>query len=398
MTHIAYIANIRLPTEKAHGYQICQMCRALAQQTAVALYHPRRQQPAALAGQQGADAFAYYGLPPSFAIHTLPNLDVVQLENALPRPLFRWLFDQHARLWSHRAIRQAQRHGATLFYTRDIPIADVLTRHGLPTMFEAHSVPGGRARQTLTRVVQRPSLQLTIVLTQFIQQALVELGAPPARILIEPDAVDLASYANLPEKTAVRQQLGLPVDRPIVGYLGRFQTMGSEKGIPDLIRAFGKLPARQPAPLLLCVGGPLDAVPGYQQLAAEVGVSPDNLHFVDRVPNAAVPRWLAALDIATMPFPFTNHYAYYMSPMKLFEYLAAGKTILGTALPSIQEVLTHNHNAWLVAPDDPAALAAGISHLLTQPNLMVRLAQQAQRDAAQYTWQARAQRILAALP
>jgi glycosyltransferase involved in cell wall biosynthesis len=84
--------------------------------------------------------------------------------------------------------------------------------------------------------------------------------------------------------------------------------------------------------------------------------------------------------------------------MKLFEYLAAGKTILGTALPSIKEVLTHDHNAWLVPPDDPAALAAGMAALLSQPDLAKRLGQQAKQDAPRYTWPARARRILTALP
>jgi len=70
------IAKARLPTEKAHGYQICKMCEAFAKNgVEVLLLHPDRHQ--ANSSLQTVNVFDYYGIAPTFNIKTLPNWDVV---------------------------------------------------------------------------------------------------------------------------------------------------------------------------------------------------------------------------------------------------------------------------------------------------------------------------------
>lgn len=397
MSQLAYIANIRLPTEKAHGFQICKMCEAfVGAGTAVTLYHPRRAQTPALIGKSGQDAFDYFGIPPTFQIHTIQRpIDYVKYQNRLPRRLLRWLLRGQTRAFTNSAYRLAKKDGAKLFYTRDVEVAHSLTRRNAPTIFEAHAVPKGHDLFILKGVLKRPSLKHIVVLTSFIKEALVEAGAPAHKILIEPDAVDLAQYANLPAPTEAKRQLNLPTDRPIIGYIGRFQTMGMDKGIAKLISAYAKLPSTlSPTPLLLCVGGPMDRVHDYLEMAKGLGVEDGRIRFIDRVPNAEVPLWMSAIDIATMPYPYTTHYAYYMSPMKLFEYMAAGKAIVSTNLPSIQEVLHHKKNGLLASHDDDAAFAQAIMKVLQNKSLKQRLEQAAHETAQKYTWQARAQRIL----
>jgi glycosyltransferase involved in cell wall biosynthesis len=168
-----------------------------------------------------------------------------------------------------------------------------------------------------------------------------------------------------------------------------------EKGIPELVEAMKDLSSVNGAePLLLCVGGPMDAVPTYLELARRIGIPQDRLRFVDRVPNTEVPYWIRSCDVATIPWTWTEFSAYFTSPLKLFEYMAAVVPILATDLPSIREVLRHGENAWLVPPGDPKALAEGIRHLLENPDLAERLAQQARKDVRQYTWKRRAAVIL----
>ncbi|MFN3422178.1 MAG: glycosyltransferase family 4 protein, partial [Armatimonadota bacterium] len=206
---------------------------------------------------------------------------------------------------------------------------------------------------------------------------------------------DLTLFENLPSKEECRRQLGLPLDRPIIGYIGRFRTMEMEKGIPELIEAVRYLPLINGSdPLLLCVGGPMDVVPNYLDLAHRIGLPEHRLKFIDRVPHAEVPHWIRAFDIAVAPFPQTEHYAFFMSPLKLFEYMAAGVPILATDLPSIREVLHHGENAWFVPPNDPKALAEGVRHLLENADLAERLARQASEDVRRYTWERRAATIL----
>ena len=94
------------------------------------------------------------------------------------------------------------------------------------------------------------------------------------------------------------------------------------------------------------------------------------------------------------PFPVSEHYAYFMSPLKLFEYMAAGVPIVATDLPSIREILHHKENAWLIEPGNPQALAEGIQYLLEDPVFAEHLARGAKRDVQQYTWERRAAAIL----
>ena len=394
LRRIAYLANSRLPTEKAHGFQITKMCEAFAGLgLEIVLYHPKRQQPPAL---RGRDLFDYYSVPAVFQVQTLPNVDVVRWERALPARVYRTLYGVHGWLWGYFAARQAARSAADLYYTRDVTIAYWLTRLRLPTVYEAHAVPGGRERRLCQAVLAAPSLRAAIVLTSLIRERFLALGAPPAITWVEPSAVDLAAFADLPSKAEARAKLNVPDDRPIVGYAGRFQMMGMEKGIGGLIQALGALAAQGKAlPRLLCLGGPMDAVPDYYALAARLGVPDECLFFMDRVPNVQVPLWLRTFDIATLPHPTTPHYAYHVSPLKLFEYMAAELPILATDQPSFHDILRHDVNGWFVTADDPAAFAAGIATLLDDPARAARLAAQAHADVQQYSWRARAQRILA---
>ena len=74
-------------------------------------------------------------------------------------------------------------------------------------------------------------------------------------------------------------------------------------------------------------------------VAESLGIPSSALRFVDRVPTPAVATWLAAVDVGAMPYPATEHYATAMSPLKLFEYMAAGLPIVATDLPALREVL-----------------------------------------------------------
>ena len=138
----------------------------------------------------------------------------------------------------------------------------------------------------------------------------------------------------------------------------------------------------------------MDRVPSYRSIAAEHGLDPDRVRFVDRVPNADVPTWLAAFDVAVMPGRRTQHFAYETSPLKLFEYLAAGLPVVAIDLPSMRLVLRDGENALLADPDDPAALPGAISRLLSDSALAECLAERGRRDVEGMTWAARAERIL----
>jgi len=391
---VVYIANSRLPTEKAHGYQITKMCECFSQLgMEVVLFHPRRYQ----RDEQlrNKTVFDYYQLKPTFKIRTIPNLDAFRFRRVFPGRSFVWFYFLHALLWGLFAACKARKEEADLWYTRDVTVAFWLVRLGLPTVFEGHNMHQGGQHWLLRRIVGHPQLRFIVLLTSYLKANFAKLGFDQERLAVFPDGVDLSLFHDLPDKAECRRQLNLSGDLPIIGYVGRFQTMGREKGIPGLIEAMTHLTSvNGKSPLLLCVGGPMSAVPNYLDRADSLGIPRHILKFVDRVPNSDVPKVMKACDVCTIPWPWTEFSAYYTSPMKLFEYMASGVPIVASDLPSLKEVLRHDENAWLVQPGDPSALAEGIRTLLGDQKRARRLAQKAREDVKTYTWETRAAQIM----
>jgi glycosyltransferase involved in cell wall biosynthesis len=102
---------------------------------------------------------------------------------------------------------------------------------------------------------------------------------------------------------------------------------------------------------------------------------------------------LAAASIVVLPNTASAISDRYTSPLKLFEYLAMGRAIVASDLPSIREVLTDGVTASLVPSGDPVALAGALRALANDPARAAALGAEARRLAPRYTWSARAATI-----
>jgi len=97
-----------------------------------------------------------------------------------------------------------------------------------------------------------------------------------------------------------------------------------------------------------------------------------------------------AADVLAMPFPNTRHYAYEMSPLKLFEYMASGTPIVTSDLPSVREILDQT-SAVFYLPESLPALIEALRRAMDDDG---RLAKHAKGMVGQFTWQERGRRIL----
>lgn len=400
---IVYTANVRVPSEKAHPYQILQMCEAFAGVGVdVRLFHADRKNPPEL---RTDDVCGFYGLERNFQRCIIPNLDVFPFGEQLP-----------ARLrapWQHlAALLQTMTYNLALalrmtledwsrnnIYSRDpltlVMLAAMGPRHARRLYLEAHAFPATRVGLALRRwLVIR--LGGVIVITDHLKTRYEELGTPADRLLVARDGYRAARFAIEGDQAAWRARLGWPQDAFIVGYLGRFQTMGMAKGLTELADAAAKLhkDAHAPPIRLALIGGPDEIVDHLRARLAERGMPPETILYPGQVPHDEAPGYLRAMDVCTLPFPWTEHFAYYASPMKLFEYMAAAKPIVAADLPSHAEVIRHEQNGLLTPPGDAAALADALRRLRDDAALRGRLAQQAAIDARAYTWEARAHSIV----
>ena len=390
---LLYLSCARIPSEKAHAYQILKMCEAFAEQgAAVTLLYQRR--PHNTLEQTVPDVFSYYGIRTPFVMKKLPCLDLPMLEKI--QPVIRFYVTTITYLLAAAFFILRHRASFDAVYCRDMFALTLLRlvkpAVRIPVFYETHMFPETGAGRFVSRVKRADGI---IVLTGQLGERFRKSRVAAEKIIVAHDAVDIAHMdANIERIKNVRERLSIPRDAIIIGYVGRFVTMEQEKGITELMASMQYLGAYCDKLYMAFIGGPLSLVPVYEKKIAELGLDSGHFKFHDLVPVQEVPAYLAACDMLAMPFPRTPHYAYNMSPLKMFEYMAAGKPIIATKLPSIMEVLRDGENAVLAEPDNTESLAQGIQRLIDQPELSRRLGRQAREDVLDYTWAKRAQRIL----
>ena len=205
-----------------------------------------------------------------------------------------------------------------------------------------------------------------------------------------PDGVDMEIFdINISQEDA-RRKLDLPLNKKILAYTGKFKTMDRDKGINNILNALKILNNKNI--IFAAVGGSDQEIDYYKKKAKEFGVI-DQVVFKGLSPQSDLAVCQKAADILMMPFPYNRHYAYYMSPLKMFEYMAAKRPIIVTDLPSIREVLNEN-NSVIVKPCDSEDLAKGINNILDSQDLAEKAAMQAYKDVDKYTWERRVEKIL----
>jgi glycosyltransferase involved in cell wall biosynthesis len=401
MTRLIYIANMRLPTEKAHGLQIMQNCEAFADAgIEVELWAARRINTPEL--HAVADPWAYYGVKRNFVIRRVPSLDLMLLATRwgdwLAQPAFYLQMVTFALVMMLRALFSR----SDIYYSRDplelFMLSLIKARRTLA--YEAHMLSSGRGGRWLQRRVVR-RVGTVIAVTRKLAEDLAARNISsqrgnrnselPQGFLIAHDGIRRERFANMPSKSDARELLKWPIEAFVVGYVGRLQTMSVDKGVGTLIEALHQVKGAT----LALVGGPDDIAENLQQQWVRCGL--DEAHFVNagQITPERVPLYLAALDVCVMPFPWTEHFAYYASPMKLFEYMASRRAIIASDLPSTAEVVKHDESALLYPPGDTNGLAGAIIRLRDNPRLRSQLADTAYREVmAHYTWEVRAQAIL----
>jgi glycosyltransferase involved in cell wall biosynthesis len=381
---IAMVAPSEIPARRANSMQVMKMAQAIA-----ALDHDvRLAAPASKAPlneqSPGWDALAHhYGLQTRFQVEWLP---------ARPR-LRRYDF-------GFSAVNWAGGWGADLLYTRLPQAAALASLRGTATILEVHDMPQGNAGPLLFRAfLKGRGARRLVVITQSLLNDLHEKLAAPvdeAFTLVAADGVDLSRYANLPEIHEARRRLPerisrlLGVERMVAGYTGHlYQGRGVELML--------EVAARLPEISFLLVGGEPEDVNNLEKRVLQKNLS--NVILPGFVPNAELPVYQAACDFLLMPYQQRvaassgGDIAAYLSPMKLFEYMACGRPILSSDLPVLQEVLQPEF-AVLLPPDNPNAWEVALRELAGNPGQRAELGSRARARALHYSWEARASRVL----
>ena len=174
-----------------------------------------------------------------------------------------------------------------------------------------------------------------------------------------------------------------------IGFLG---TLKPWHGLPDLVAAFARVHAAYPAARLHIIGDG----PGRAELEADLAAR-DLTPFATihgSIAAADVPAALGQIDIATAPYPAQDNF--YFSPLKIYEYHAAGLPVITSRVGHLAEVVHDGEDGLLVPPDDPQALADAILSLARNPAHRTHLGDAGRiRVAREHSWESVAAKILA---
>jgi glycosyltransferase involved in cell wall biosynthesis len=259
----------------------------------------------------------------------------------------------------------ARRTGLPYFLEVNSPLAAERSEFsGLKLRRLAHALEG-RVWRAATHI-----LPVTGVLGAILQAK----GVDPARIHVVPNGIVLDRFPRMEP----RGDDGAPT----LGFVGFVRDW---HGLDRLLRSM----AADPTPLTLTVVGEGPARPGLERLARELGIE-GRVRFTGLLDHHLIPQAVAGFDIALQP-----KVTAYACPLKIFDYMAAGRAIVAPDQPNIRELLEHGRTALLFDPADPAALWQAITRLARDPALRQQLGANARQEleTRDYTWLGNARRI-----
>jgi len=269
-----------------------------------------------------------------------------------------------------------------LVFARNYTLPWLSSRMGMPTVAESHAHVDNRSApfMRLVYATRYPAFRLWVTISQFLADHYQSLGVPGGKLIVLPDAVDLALFqtpAELPPSPYTD-------DRPVVTYTGHLYDY---KGIPTVLEAAALLPEVS----FHLVGGLPKDLERQRARIEQMGLHNVTLHGLRA--HGEVPPFLWHADALLLP-PSAHHpSAAWTSPLKVGEYLASGRPVVATSIPALRDWLSEREVNF-VPPDHAAAMAEGIITVLRDHDYARSLVQAGLEKAQTLSYRHRAARVL----
>lgn len=371
---ILYIANVRIPTEMAHGVQIMHMCEAFADNGAeVELVVPRR---FSISDIGKKDPFEYYGVKRNFTIKKIFCFDLTPLNRYLGPVSFLTQALSFAFFVSFYLLFKK----TDIIFSRDRFSLLFIAPLKKNVILEAHQLHRSLFKFILNKV------RKIIVITKGLKDDLAKKGINENKIFVAADGVDLKMFDVGCSKLEARKKLNLPLDKKLIIYIGQLYKW---KGAETLALASKYLDKDN---LVMIGGGIKWYLDNFNELLKQEKL--EKVITLGHQEYSKIPYFLRAADClvltGTVKYGISEKYT---SPMKMFEYMTSHEPIVASDLPSFREVLNEK-NAILVESDNPEAMAQGIKKALEDTEFSAKISEQAHQDVQKYSWSNRAKKIL----
>ena len=276
-------------------------------------------------------------------------------------------------LWSFAGMEHARKAGVPGVLEVNAPLID---EHA------AHRRLHDRAAAERASARAFGSAELLVAVSEEVAGYLRGQPAVASRVEVVANGVDPVRFAHYDAGS------GEGIRPFTVGFVG---TLKPWHGLGTLVEGFARLRERDRSARLLIVGDG----PERQRVEAELatlGVA-RGARFTGAVDPGRVPRFLRSMDVAVAPYPDLR--PFYFSPLKVYEYMAAGRAVVASRVGQLAELVDDGVTGLLCAPGDPAALAEALWRLRNDVELRLRLGRAARASVLRrHTWDAVAERIL----
>ncbi len=278
-------------------------------------------------------------------------------------------------LWSYAAMEFARTEGIPSVLEVNAPLIDEQAKHR--TLVDRPS-----AEEVARRVFE--SASVLVAVSEEVSAYLRRFSTAADRVHVVPNGVNTERFRpGLPPL--------LPRD-PATFTIGFVGSLKPWHGLSVLVEAFALLQAAYPHVRLVIVGEGPERARVLEGLDAR-GLS-GTYHLTGAIPPDEVPRMLASFDAAVAPY--TDGEGFYFSPLKVYEYMAAGLPVVASRLGQLTQLIQDGVNGLLCPAGDAPALAASLARLHDERDFRRRLGDRARRTVLENcTWSATVRRILA---
>ena len=364
----------RFPTEKAYGTHIVEVAKAfLSNHKKVTIFYSKTSNKYTI----DEDPQTFYDIPPNIEVTVLDNFDYTKfrLFSLLPSILKKLMWNLGAFFWAKK-IRPNLNDMDLLWSTNPNLLVPQKKLNKL-LIYEKH----GAAKYLQRLSIVSLSRNTNTVFVSTSKKSHDELKKiNNSKTIFLPNGVDLSRYAN---EVVNNETIN-------IGYIGMLETYGKGKGVEEAVKTLCDLNLVHKFNLTI-IGGPENRIKTIRKICSENNI---DAFIKDRVPYSEVPFEMQKLDIGIIPYPDDLHMSLYASPLKFFEYAAAGAAILCSDLKSHLDLKELNLGVEYFEESNWKDFESKIIRLLDDREYLEQLKVKSKKNIKNYSWEKRFESLM----